>query len=215
MLNTLKEHTSTSEKPRNVGAGLQFQYSGGWGGEISKFKARLSHTVKLSLQTKEGLQVLQWCLAPPGLQRALAFILSASDDRETQEKDSFLNCVLTKGVFQVVPSASVFEDDWTEMVTRCLGSQRRKDERDFLTCLFWKSVFELQARGTNGWAVRTLGLHSPSCQDREEVANGKSSGTSKNRHLPHLTIGQIVSAYLQKWPHENHTHIRAWSGVVS
>lgn len=52
----LKDYTLTSENPRNVRAYLQFQHSGGWGREITEFKARLNHVVNQAHSpNREGL----------------------------------------------------------------------------------------------------------------------------------------------------------------
>lgn len=91
VINTwFKDYTLTSENPRNVRACLQFQHSGGWGRDITEFKARLSHVVKLILQTgKVWIDLFQWYTAPLSLHRTLGFGLIASDDTKIQERGTF------------------------------------------------------------------------------------------------------------------------------
>lgn len=56
VINTwFKDYTLTSENPRNVRACLQFQHSGGWGRDITEFKARLSHVSQAHSPNREGL----------------------------------------------------------------------------------------------------------------------------------------------------------------
>lgn len=153
VINTwLKDYTLTSENPGNVRACLQFQHSGGWGREITEFKARLSHIVKLILQTgKVWMDLFQWYTAPLSLHRTLGFGLIASDDTKIQEKGTFFfppkgrhfaaSAFYWKASAIFLPVLLRLTGTKTKgMVARCLGIQRRREYRGRLPNLFWGSV---------------------------------------------------------------------------
>lgn len=170
VINTwLKDYTLTSENPGNVRACLQFQHSGGWGREITEFKARLSHIVKLILQTgKVWMDLFQWYTAPLSLHRTLGFGLIASDDTKIQEKGTFF-FPLREDILQLQPSTEKplqfscqFCWDWQgqKRMEWWQGAWEFRGEEsiegDFPTCfggLYWSEARETKAKRFGIWGI--------------------------------------------------------------
>lgn len=145
--------------------------------------------------------------APLNLHRTLGFVLSASDDTETQEKGMLLTSCAKGRPFTAfvtslpgllsLPGTTMNGDGGRVLGNSGETIQRETSQPVLGICIELKP--EEPMLSSLGFGVCLP--QTPSCQDREEVDNEECAETYENKRLSYLTIWQIVSAHLQRWPH--------------